>query len=184
MYLIVLLGQQQMYAMGPKIHKSKNSFDRTGGFTLVELYIVMAVIVILFLASYIVLNPLTLKQKTRDDKRLNDVSTLERAVGEFFVDNSDYPDSANILRKSNTIPTGSLGPLENASTGWIRQDLSTYFPKLPTDPINDSTYFYSYKRNSNGYEIDAKLEYYTTYPTSDNGNDNNLYEVGNNLTII
>ena len=154
------------------------------GFTLVELYIVMVIIVVLFLASYVVLNPITLKQKTRDDRRLNDISTLDRAINEYFVDTASYPDIANTLRKSNTIPAGSTGPVENSTTGWINQDLSSYMAKLPIDPVNDSTYYYSYKKSSKGYEIDVRLEYYSTYSSNDGGNDSSLYEIGTDVSIM
>ncbi|OGC57792.1 hypothetical protein A3H26_00730 [candidate division WWE3 bacterium RIFCSPLOWO2_12_FULL_36_10] len=171
--------------MESKILKlNSKGFLSQRGFTLVELYIVMAIIVVMFLASYIILNPFTLKQKTRDDKRLSDISTLDRAINEYFVDTATYPDIVNTLRKSNTIPTGSTGPVENSITGWINQDLSPYTTKLPTDPVNDSIYYYSYKRSAKGYEIDAKLEYYSNYSRDDGGNDSNLYETGIDLTVM
>ena len=56
--------------------------------------------------------------------------------------------------------------------------------KLPIDPVNDSTYYYSYKKSSKGYEIDAKLEYYNTYSSNDGGNDSSLYEIGTDLSIM
>jgi len=169
-----------MFAMEPKIHKLKSE----SGFTLVELYIVMAIMVALFLATYLILNPYTLKQRTRDDKRLSDVNILDRAINEYFIDTATYPDIVNTLRKSNVVPVGSIGPVENATTGWINQNLSSYMVKLPVDPINDSTYYYSYKKSTNGYEIDVKLEYYTAYSLNDGGNDSNLFETGTDLTIM
>jgi type II secretory pathway pseudopilin PulG len=55
-------------------------------------------------------------------------------------------------------------------------ELGAYIQKIPDNLI--------YAHNNVSYEIDATLEYYTKYSTDDGGNNPNVYEVGNNLTLL
>jgi hypothetical protein len=108
---------------------------------------------------------------------------LDRAITEYKVDEGSYPDTVDTLRTSTVLPAGSTA-LTNVRTGWIAQNLSAYASRLPIDPINDATYFYSYYHDADTYELNARLEYNFDLMTSDGGNDPNLYEVGNNLGLI
>ena len=154
------------------------------GFTLVELMLVIFLITTLTAVLILIFKPAEANSRARDEKRLSDAYSLDRAVAEYQLDKNAYPDSLGVLRVSTTLPTGATGPVQNSTSGWISSDLSVYLPKLPTDPLNNSTYFYSYKHDVSGYEIDVKLEYYANYSQTDGGNDAEIYEVGNNLTII
>lgn len=156
----------------------------SNGVSIVEIGIVVFILSLIILSSILIINPAEQRQRAKDEKRLSDISTLDRAINEFNIDNESYPDQSDVLRVSYLLPLGNEGPLENSSTGWIQQDLSTYLQKLPTDPVNDSQFFYSYQRDSNGYEINARLEYYLDMAQNDGGNDLNVYEVGNDLTTI
>lgn len=158
--------------------------NRRSGVTMVEFLIVSGILLLLFFVVLLSLNPLILNQRNRDNKRLSDIATLERAVNEFYVDTGSYPDSASVLRVSTSLPEGNLGPYEKISGGWIKADLSKYISELPIDPLNNSSYFYSYKHTNDGYEIDARLEINPDLSKTDGGNNQNVYEVGNKLTII
>ena len=122
--------------------------------------------------------------KARDQVRLSDISTLDRAISEFALDNKRYPDIVDIPRTSTSLPGGNSGPFESAYAGWIDEDLSAYIPKLPVDPINDVSYFYSYQHNATSYELNARLESLEEYMENDGGNNVGLYEIGNNLTLL
>jgi hypothetical protein len=111
------------------------------------------------------------------------MSLLDRIVTEYKVDYGKYPDSADILRTSTTLPAGNTS-LTSVQSGWIKQNLASYSSKLPIDPLNSDTYQYKYIQNGTTYEINAKLEYNFDVASSDGGNDATVYELGNNLLLI
>src|ERR1035437_6565486 len=63
-------------------HMKKN---KKGGFTLLELLIVIAIIAILSVALVIVLNPAETLKKARDAQRISDLSTLKTAIGLYMT---------------------------------------------------------------------------------------------------
>ncbi|MFH1899256.1 MAG: hypothetical protein ABIJ82_02180, partial [Patescibacteria group bacterium] len=113
----------------------------------------------------------------------SDISKIDRAISEFMLDKKYYPDTQGVLRLSTALPEGSTS-LNKSNKGWIFDNLSSYIPMLPTDPLNDDIYYYSYIRGSSGYELDAKLESMVGEMINDGGNDSLMYEVGNNLNLI
>jgi prepilin-type N-terminal cleavage/methylation domain-containing protein len=58
---------------------------KEGGFTLLELLIVIAIIAILSVALVIVLNPAEALKKSRDAQRISDMSTLKTAIGLYMT---------------------------------------------------------------------------------------------------
>lgn len=150
--------------------------------TLIEMIIVCSIIIMIVTLVTIYTDPAGKRKKARDEKRLSDVLTIDRAINEFVLDHKRYPDQSNILRKSTILPSGSVH-ISNSDKGWIFENLSSYIPMLPVDPINDETYYYSYFRNSVGYELNAKLEILVEEMINDGGNDPEYYEIGNNLNL-
>jgi prepilin-type N-terminal cleavage/methylation domain-containing protein len=75
--------------------------------------------------------------------------------------------------------------------GWIPIDFSKQaifrLSKLPTDPKNNENYYYTYvyDPNTQTFEIDTALESQKQKHllSEDNGDNNNLYELGTNLTL-
>ncbi|GIW69671.1 MAG: hypothetical protein KatS3mg101_0418 [Patescibacteria group bacterium] len=153
------------------------------GVTLLEVVLVSAVLLILLGVVYSLVSPSASKAKARDNKRLSDISNLDRAINEYRIDRQSYPGSQNVLYTSITTPAGSPN-VYSPTSGWIPADLSDYLPKYPTDPINDLTYYYEYIQNGSGYEISARMEYLTEEPQNDGGNDPLKYELGTNLLLI
>lgn len=166
-----------------KTRCNKFKYSSESGFTLLELVAVLSLLSLLFSIVFLYVRPLDQLKKGRDRKRLSDISTLDRAISEFALDEKRYPDQIDTLRKSNVLPTGSSN-VSNANLGWIYDNLSRYTPSLPIDPVNDSTYHYSYTHNGKSYELNAKMEYLTNEMQNDGGNDPLNYEQGNNLKLI
>jgi prepilin-type N-terminal cleavage/methylation domain-containing protein len=129
------------------------------GFTYVELMLVITLIALLATGLVLIYRPSSLNSRARDNDRLSDLSAIERAVNEFYIDNEYYPDI--------TV-----------------EDLSTYLHPFPVDPLNDADYFYSYSTDGSTYEINVRLEYLIEKMTSDNGNEDNRYELGNKLDLL
>ena len=153
------------------------------GFTFVELMVIIAILSIIFAVIAVLVHPLDQIKKARDNQRLSDIEILDRAVSEYVLDTGRYPDQENILRCSNVLPSGS-SDLDNSNPGWIYENLSSYTEKLPIDPLNTDVFHYCYIHNSTGYEISAKLEYYTEKMSEDGGDSIEFLEVGNNLNLI
>ncbi|KKU49089.1 MAG: hypothetical protein UX79_C0010G0019 [candidate division WWE3 bacterium GW2011_GWB1_47_11] len=144
------------------------------GVTFIELLLVFAVLSVMLVAVFVFVNPVEMRQRGRDERRLSDLQMLDRMVAEYLVDYGAYPDDADTLRVSTSSP----------GLFWINADLSRYAARLPTDPLNDSTYFYSYKHTATGYELNARLEFNLEIAAADGGNDPTLYELGNALEIL
>ncbi len=159
------------------------TFFPSSGVTLLEVVIVTAVLIILSGISYSLISPTTSKAKARDNKRLSDISNLDRAINEYRIDHQSYPGSQSVLYTSTSVPAGSPD-VYSPTSGWIPADLSDYLPKYPTDPLNDATYHYEYFQNGGGYEISARMEYLTEEPQSDGGNDPLKFELGTDLLLI
>lgn len=160
--------------------------ENESGLSLFELTIVVFILLMLLLSTVLLLQPAERRKKGKDERRLSDISAIDRAINEYLVDYGNYPDSEDVTRTSTSLPSGSPGPLSSSSTGWINQDLSSYISRLPLDPDNDDTYFYSYRHTQNAYELNARLEILTEYSNnaSDGGDENDIYEIGNDLTIL
>lgn len=67
------------------ISMNKGAEKREGGFTLLELLIVIAIIAILSVALVFVLNPAETLKKSRDAQRISDLKTLKTAIGLYLT---------------------------------------------------------------------------------------------------
>lgn len=165
------------------------------GFTLVELLVVIAIIAILAAVVVLIINPLELTRRGRDSSRLTDLANLQNAINVAVQDSSQS--GSQILCNGAAYPcTGnsSTGTRATDGTGWAKVKLgnaqSVQVPTLPVDPVNSTTYHYTYCASNPGgsdaWEIGTKMEsqQYQNKMTNDGGTDNALYEVGSNLTMI
>jgi len=158
-------------------------YSKQKGVTIVELLIAITLIAILATSSTLLLDPAEKRARARDNRRLSDISTLDRAVNEYLIDYGDYPDLFMVLRDSTTLPGGGIS-VDNSSAGWIDADLSSYTSHLPIDPVNDAAYRYYYYREVTSYELNAVMEILTDEAANDGGDDPARYEIGNDLTLI
>lgn len=144
--------------------------------------LVFFIILTLLGTVFVFIDPLALKKRGRDNKRLSDIMVLERMVTEYRIDNGSYPDDESVVRTSS-VATGSLY-LSDVSGGWLAADLRQYNSKLPIDPQNTNEFVYTYTHSATAYEINCSLEYYSEKLTEDGGNSNSKYEVGSDLTLM
>src|SRR5258708_2103409 len=66
--------------------KQFNKKATTGGFTLIELFVVIAIIAILSVVVILTLNPTELLKQARDSNRISDLSTLKSAISLYLSD--------------------------------------------------------------------------------------------------
>ena len=125
---------------------SIKSFKKQGGFTLLELLIVIVIIGIL--ALLIIPNITSAPKKARDTKRKTDITTVRKGLEEYFVNNNVYPAS------SGTVSTGGAALAE------LTQGSAPIIKTLPQDPKNSGVYLYTYTpANTNStYTLKACLE--------------------------
>lgn len=111
---------------------------KEGGFTLLELLIVIVIIGIL--ALLIIPNITSAPKKARDTKRKTDITTIRKGLEEYFVNNNSYPADLN------TLTTGSAPIIKT----------------LPADPKggNPAQYVYTYTpaNGNTTYTLTACLE--------------------------
>ena len=120
--------------------KLKNIIKKEGGFTLLELLIVIVIIGIL--ALLIIPNITSAPKKARDTQRKTDLRAMQKALEEYFVSNNVYPSTATYT----TDLTGGNPPI---------------IKTIPTDPkAGGSPYVYTYTAaNTNTtYTLTACLE--------------------------
>ena len=115
---------------------SKLSLKKQGGFTLLELLIVIVIIGIL--ALLIIPNITSAPKKARDTKRKTDITTLRKGLEEYFVNNNVYPNALTDLT------TGSAPIVKT----------------LPVDPKNTGAFVYAYTPagSNSTYTLTACLE--------------------------
>jgi type II secretion system protein G len=116
----------------------KSIIKKQGGFTLLELLIVIVIIGIL--ALLIIPNITSAPKKARDTKRKTDITTVRKGLEEYFVNNNVYPNALTDLQ------TGSAPIIKT----------------IPTDPKNGNPSYYAYTytpANTNTtYTLSACLE--------------------------
>jgi type II secretory pathway pseudopilin PulG len=161
-----------IFAMEPKI-PYKNS--QRPGFSLVEILLVSILLSLLVGGIVTLGRPGEMQKRARDNKRLAGLTTLARAIDEFVLDNGSYPAEEEISYFSTDT---------DYAVGWIEEDLTAYLPALPVDPVNDGDYFFTYYHDPSGYELNATLEFMEEKMSEDGGNDDAVYELGNNLFLL
>ena len=164
------------------------------GFSLSEILILAAIIIIVLSAAVVALDPKEIFEKSRDKKRYSDITTLATAVNLYLADGKVF--DAKVLEegmeyKSTDLVGSAAGSSDGA--GWVKIDFAKItsgapLDKLPLDPRNNEKFHYSigFLPDTNTYEIDCSFENLTNSPKAaiDGGNNSNRYEVGTNLEIL
>ena len=188
------------------------------GFTLIELLIVIAIVAVLAAVVVLTLNPAELLKQARDSNRLNDMTTLKNAISLYLSDvanpalTTSTPSGNTCYTSTGTIAGAGCGGYFQAAwltvgsgglpirlvdgTGWIpvNFNLMTSNPlsNLPTDPVNNSVYYYAYAASSTNstFELDAKMESQkyasstSNVVSTDGGNAASVYEGGNSPGLV
>ena len=184
--------------MNVSMNKKCGGEKKKGGFTLLELLIVISIIAILSVALVFILNPAETLKKARDAQRIADVNTIKTALGLYLTSTT----TANLNLGGGGVCTTAKDSATTTSqiidgTGWLNLNLTTLsggspISNLPLDPTNAGGYWYIYRCSTNGdkFEISAKFESDAYKPggtddkaAKDGGNDATRYEVGTDLTI-
>lgn len=119
------------------------------GFTLIEILVGMAIIVVLTTAALIVLNPIQQFAKGRNAQRKGDLNVILNAVGQNTVDNL-----GTFSCSSGAIPTTTTRMASSSNNYNIAPCLvTTYLNSLPFDPSTSSARWKSVTNYDTGYTI-------------------------------
>lgn len=143
-----------------KCSPSSSCPERSSGFTLLELLIVVSIIAILSVALIIVLNPAETLRKSRDSQRMSDLATMKTALGLYLTSTSTPYLAAtstntgcettigqpiktwySAVGASTTAPTSIAVATLTDGTGWIPVNFDSLtggspISNLPLDPTN------------------------------------------------
>jgi general secretion pathway protein G len=105
----------------------KNIIKNEGGFTLLELLIVIVIIGIL--ALLIIPNITSAPKKARDTQRKTDLRAIQKGLEEYFVSNNIYP--------------GTTGQADTVLTA-LTSGNPPIMKSVPIDPKSTGAYVYTY----------------------------------------
>ncbi len=103
----------------------------------------------------------TTRSDAHDNRRINDLTTIQEALEQYHIDNGEYPKSCN----SDGVFSGHGNAWGDCNTNYI-EGISKYLSRLPIDPSGDDIDGYIYKVDNSRQEY--KLIAYNTaqYPTN------------------
>lgn len=132
--------------------KVMRKIEERKGFTMIEILIVMAVVMILSvvgLTSYI-----SSLKKSRDAQRKSDLTSIGRAMEMYANDFNEYP--AGDVNGEIMGCDGSACPWNDRFYSTINGGTQLYMERLPGDPSTDRRYYY--ERTARGFNIYSVLE--------------------------
>lgn len=176
------------------------------GFTLIELLVVVAIIAILALVILLALNPVEMARRTRDARRLSDMTTLRKAIDLSLADGATLPGTPGTPYNKKTSASGALNATDD-TTNLVGINVSKYLSVIPQDPsyiaadtttmqttngtnctsgtpgtaaVEKQNMVYEFKSDGTSYEINSYLEstQNCNAALSDGGDDATIYETG------
>jgi len=127
------------------------------GFTLMEMIIVIAIIVIIFAVSLVLAR--TFKGKGRDSERFADLRAIQGAI-ELYIQSNPKKLPPGVDQTTENNISGYAWTSNNPADQTLAKDLSPKFlnGNFPQDPLTSSGSYYIYCRNGHDYLLGAVLE--------------------------
>ena len=137
-------------------YKIHNTFS---GFTMIELLVSISIVAVIASIGFVVYN----KSQAigRDSRRKADLRALQVAIELYIQDASTSPKVYPYQSGGGCTDPVGVGCFSTTGGNWVPNvPAPTYINTVPLDPINSSTYRYSYKASAGGssYTLCAALE--------------------------
>lgn len=116
----------------------KRVSNRSKGFTLVELIVVIGILSILAVVGLVAINPLAQFQKANDSRRKSDLAQIQKALETYYQDNGSYPLSSVTSPLYKIQVPGQTTP---TTIDWGKQ-WQPYMNLVPKDPNASKNYVY------------------------------------------
>lgn len=124
--------------------------SKQAGFTLVELLVVISIIGFLATTAMVAFN--NARKSSRDTIRIANVQTIQKALEMYYDEHKTYPKTTDY---GESTPTGNPDCKDGFDCSYEDQDgdgkyfldvleEEGFLPKVPLDPINNTTYYYRY----------------------------------------
>lgn len=177
-----------------------------GGFTLVELLIVIGILVILTAAVIVILNPAELLRQARDSKRMQDLASVQQTINMLIMEDPGILDGISTTTIYTSLPdtdcpddtpffdyfcVSQANLQKTDGNGWIPISFGSQtgnIPVLPIDPVNSSSsaLYYSIVLGDGRFELNTVLDSqkYQSFSQNDGGNSTTTYERGTYLNFI
>jgi prepilin-type N-terminal cleavage/methylation domain-containing protein len=130
--------------------KNININIKNRGFTLIEMLVVIAIIMIL--AGIVVTNFTSAKAKSRDAKRISDIAQIQLALEQYFDRCNEYPSATgNQIYVSSTCKSGGIDVK-------FSPDFISALPTPPSNNTNKYEYYVNHSTEATDYVLYTVLE--------------------------
>ncbi|OGE80055.1 MAG: hypothetical protein A2826_01045 [Candidatus Doudnabacteria bacterium RIFCSPHIGHO2_01_FULL_43_23] len=114
----------------------KNLRNKSAGFTLIEILVVIGIIAVLAAIVLIAINPARQFAQARDSQRDSNVNAILNAVGQYIADNKGIIDPLGIPSGDSDVPA-QYGDISSTDVDLCDFFVPDYITALPVDPTTD-----------------------------------------------
>jgi general secretion pathway protein G len=127
---------------------NRGFFRRTGGFTIIELMVVMTIIITLATMGLVQYRYSVIR--AREAVLREDLFRMREAIDQFYADKNQYPETLDALVTEGYLRQLPVDPFTDSSASWVAVPAETD-PNNPTAPAG----IYDVKSGAEGTALDG-----------------------------